>query len=334
MIALMTCDAGAHAHDTQRLADLWHRRAALSEMEMAQIYGIVLHALRAYYPAELRGLPEDKEELIAQFFYSRVLRLDFDQRVSHASAESAPSTAYALCAYFRRFLIDCLRSASVQRNLSIEVDGVQAEVDARPHAPDDPVETALAEHGLGERRVRELARAFIASLDPSDRIILAGSLGYYLNPLANVLLGRIVLKERLSKLQWAAVALAAAGITALAVGALGQLWISLVLCLSFASYGLLQFASVEMPRKQEIATRMKCDPSHYPLRSHTGIPARESNTVGHAECNDRRLLNFRMSTLIREVRQSIFQDSRCYASLNAIANKCNYSESKLPNQGS
>ena len=70
--------------------------------------------------------------------------------------------------------------------------------------------------------------------------ILAGSLGYYLNPLANVLLGRIVLKEKLSWLQWAAVGLAAAGIAALAAGALSQLWISMTLCLSFASYGLLR----------------------------------------------------------------------------------------------
>lgn len=70
--------------------------------------------------------------------------------------------------------------------------------------------------------------------------ILAGSLGYYLNPLMNVVLGRIILKERLTPLQWAAVAIAGIGISALAAGALGQLWISLALAVSFASYGLLR----------------------------------------------------------------------------------------------
>ena len=70
--------------------------------------------------------------------------------------------------------------------------------------------------------------------------ILAGSLGYYLNPLANILLGRFFLRETLSPRQWAAVAIAAGGVAVLAAGALDTLWLSLTLCFSFATYGLLR----------------------------------------------------------------------------------------------
>ncbi len=70
--------------------------------------------------------------------------------------------------------------------------------------------------------------------------VLDASLGYFINPLVNVALGFLVLGERPRPLQWAAVALAAAGVLWLAVGA-GQLpWVSLVLALSFAFYGLLR----------------------------------------------------------------------------------------------
>ena len=70
--------------------------------------------------------------------------------------------------------------------------------------------------------------------------ILAGSLGYYLNPLMNILLGRFILKERLTPLQWMAVGIAAAGVSVLAAGAGTTLWISLTLCVTFSTYGLLR----------------------------------------------------------------------------------------------
>ena len=70
--------------------------------------------------------------------------------------------------------------------------------------------------------------------------VLEGSLGYYLNPLVNVLLGVVLLKERLTRAQTVAVGLAAAGVAVLALGAGDGLWISLTLAASFALYGFLR----------------------------------------------------------------------------------------------
>lgn len=70
--------------------------------------------------------------------------------------------------------------------------------------------------------------------------IAAASLGYFLNPLLNVLLGFLFLKEKLTRWQWAAVALAGLGVAILATGALDVLGISLSLAMSFALYGLIR----------------------------------------------------------------------------------------------
>ncbi len=70
--------------------------------------------------------------------------------------------------------------------------------------------------------------------------VYATSIGYYLNPLINVLLGTLFLGERLSRWQWLAVAIALAAVALLAAGALTSLWISLTLGCSFGLYGLVR----------------------------------------------------------------------------------------------
>lgn len=70
--------------------------------------------------------------------------------------------------------------------------------------------------------------------------VLEGSLGYYLNPLVNMLLGVLLLKEKLTRGQMAAGGLAALGVAVLAVGAGTGLWISLTVAFSFALYGYLR----------------------------------------------------------------------------------------------
>ncbi len=70
--------------------------------------------------------------------------------------------------------------------------------------------------------------------------VVETSLGYFIGPLVNVLLGVVFLSERLTPVQWTAVALAAAGVTYLTLIAGRLPWIALTLAFSFATYGLIR----------------------------------------------------------------------------------------------
>jgi len=70
--------------------------------------------------------------------------------------------------------------------------------------------------------------------------IAQASLGYFINPLVNVLLGFVFLQERLNRLRWLAIGLAALGVLnqIVIVGAVP--WLALSLALTFGIYGLLR----------------------------------------------------------------------------------------------
>ncbi|MBY8964383.1 EamA family transporter RarD [Algiphilus sp.] len=72
-----------------------------------------------------------------------------------------------------------------------------------------------------------------------ERVVEA-SLGYFISPLMSVALGVVVLGERLDRVRWMAVGLAAAGVLWLTVRAGGLPWIALCLASSFALYGLVR----------------------------------------------------------------------------------------------
>ncbi len=74
----------------------------------------------------------------------------------------------------------------------------------------------------------------------NDGHVIAASLGYFLNPLVNVALGVLVLKEKLRRGQAIAIAIAAVGVAIMAAAAITTLWISVALAVSFALYGLIR----------------------------------------------------------------------------------------------
>jgi chloramphenicol-sensitive protein RarD len=66
------------------------------------------------------------------------------------------------------------------------------------------------------------------------------SLGYFINPLVSILLGLIVFKEKLGRLQWTAFAFATLGVLVITLLSGSFPWISLALAFSFGAYGLLK----------------------------------------------------------------------------------------------
>lgn len=77
--------------------------------------------------------------------------------------------------------------------------------------------------------------------------IVETSMGYYISPLMNVLFGVVFLRERLAKLQIAAVSCAAVGIGVIIVHNGGLPWVALTLPLTFAFYGLLKKIIIAQP---------------------------------------------------------------------------------------
>lgn len=77
--------------------------------------------------------------------------------------------------------------------------------------------------------------------------IVETSMGYYISPLMNVLFGVVFLRERLAKLQIAAVSCAAVGIGVIIVHNGGLPWVVLTLPLTFAFYGLLKKIIIAQP---------------------------------------------------------------------------------------
>jgi chloramphenicol-sensitive protein RarD len=103
---------------------------------------------------------------------------------------------------------------------------------------------ALARPGVPTRLVASAALitinwlAFVWAINAGH--VTDVSLGYYINPLVNVFLGIFVLSERLNRMQWTAVAIAAAGVAYLTFETGHVPWAAIIVALSFASYGLIR----------------------------------------------------------------------------------------------
>ncbi len=74
----------------------------------------------------------------------------------------------------------------------------------------------------------------------STNQVVEAALGYFINPLVTVAMGVVILRERLRRPQWSAVAIAAVGVVIIGVAKGAAPWVGLILAFSFGTYGLMK----------------------------------------------------------------------------------------------
>ncbi|MCE7028138.1 EamA family transporter RarD [Jiella avicenniae] len=168
-----------------------------------------------------------------------------------SQGESRQGLVYALCAYGAWGFVMPVFMKMLAHVSPVEVVAHRI-VWALPMAVAILLWQGTFRHALGHlREVRTLALATLTatliSVNWGTYVYAIGSgqaidaaLGYYINPLVNVALAAIFLGERPTRLQGVAIALAAIGVAILTVKAGGLPWISLVVAMSFGTYGLLR----------------------------------------------------------------------------------------------
>ncbi|UFN43583.1 EamA family transporter RarD [Nocardioides okcheonensis] len=118
----------------------------------------------------------------------------------------------------------------------------------------------------------------------NDRVVET-SLGYFINPLVTVLMGVLVLGERLRRLQWVAMGVALVAVVLLAVDYGRPPWVALVLAFSFGTYGLLKKqAAVEAVESITLETLVMAPVAlaYVALLAETGRSNFGSHGLGHA----------------------------------------------------
>jgi chloramphenicol-sensitive protein RarD len=105
------------------------------------------------------------------------------------------------------------------------------------------------------------------------------SLGYFINPLISVMLGVLVFRERMNRLQWFAIGLGTIAVIVLTVGYGRPPWIALTLACSFGTYGLIKkFANTPSAESLTVETAVLFLPALiFTLTLHSGGTA----TFGH-----------------------------------------------------